>query len=234
MESHALAQWAHDIRNTLSTVALYLESLEPHLDGDAARILARGDALLKKATSMCSDLMHEAVQGDGSVRRQRFDVTQTIAEVLELIAPVVPVATTLSLSGSGPIHVVANPKDVFRILFNLVHNAVGVARKAGTMRRIALSLEQNDATVTIRIADDGPGLPDSVKARLFRSGGSTTGGTGYGLSIARELAERNGALLELSEQARGTAFTIALQGADPGMESKPKTSRPTWPTSAAA
>jgi signal transduction histidine kinase len=234
MESHALAQWAHDIRNTLSTVALHLESLERRRGIDAAGILARSDALLKKATSMCSDLMREAVQSSARPPRGRFDVMRTIEEVVELIAPIVPVATTLSLSGHGPVYVVADPQDVFRILFNLVHNAVGVARTAGTMRRIALSLAQNGATVTIRIADDGPGLPESVKSQLFRQGRSTTGSTGYGLSIARELAERNGALLELSEHMRGTEFTIALQAADPAIERKPTATRARWPTSAAA
>jgi signal transduction histidine kinase len=234
MESNALAQWAHDIRNTLSTLALHLEALERRCGIDAARILARSDALLKKATSMCSDLMREAMQSGAHAPRDKFDVMRTIEEVVELIAPVVPAATMLSLSGHGPVYVVANPQDLFRILFNLVHNAVGVARTAGTMRRIALSLEQNGATITIRIADDGPGLPEVIKSKLFRQGSSTTGGTGYGLAIARELAERNGALLELSERARGTEFTIALQAADPAMGRAPIFAGATWPTSAAA
>jgi signal transduction histidine kinase len=234
MESNALAQWAHDIRNTLSTVALHLESLERPCGADAGRILARSDALLKKATSMCSDLMREAAQGSARAPRSTFDVMRTIEEVVELIAPVVPAATTLSLSGRGPVDVVADPQDVFRILFNLVHNAVGVARAAGTTRRIALSLQQHGATVTIRVADDGPGLPEGVKSRLFRQSRSTTGGTGYGLSIARELAERNGALLELSEHGRGTEFTITLQAADLALRQAPIRASAAWPTSAAA
>jgi hypothetical protein len=49
MESNAIAQWAHDIRNTLGTVALYLESLERHYQNDTVRMLTRSDALLKKA-----------------------------------------------------------------------------------------------------------------------------------------------------------------------------------------
>ena len=159
MESNAIAQWAHDIRNTLGTVALYLESLERHGQGDTVRMLTRSDALLKKAACMCSDLMREAVQTSASVPRRTFDVTRTIEEVLGLVAPIVPAATTLNLASSAPVYVIANPKDVFRILFNLIHNAVGVARAAGTMRRIELALEQTGATVTIRIADDGPGLP---------------------------------------------------------------------------
>ena len=222
MESNAIAQWAHDIRNTLGTVALYLESLERHSQSDTVRMLTRSDALLKKAACMCSDLMREAAQTNASVPRGTFDVTRTIEEVLGLVAPIVPAATTLNLASSAPVYVTADPKDVFRILFNLIHNAVGVARAAGTPRRIELALEQTGATVTIRIADDGPGLPDDIRARLFRRGRSTTGSSGYGLSIARELAERNGAFLELSDRVDGTEFTIELQRADPDAQRSPR------------
>jgi signal transduction histidine kinase len=214
MDTNAIAQWAHDIRNTLGTIALYLESLERLGHADAVRILSRSDELLKKAANMCSDLMREAVHRSSIAPRRRFDVTQTIEEVLGLIAPIVPATTTLSLASSGPVYVAANPKDVFRILFNLIHNAAGVARGAGTMRRIELAVKQNDAIVTIRIADDGPGLPDDIRARLFQRSRSTSGGSGHGLSIARELAERNGAILELADTALGTEFTLELQGID--------------------
>lgn len=216
MESNAIAQWAHDIRNTLATAALYLESLEGPSAADTAGLLVRSDALLKKATSMCTDLMREAAHSSTRAPRRRFDVARVVEEVIGLIAPIVPAATTLSLAASGPVYVIADPKDVFRILFNLIHNAVGVARAAGMTRRIALALEQDGGVVTIRIADDGPGLPQDVKARLFQRARSASASSGYGLSIARELAERNGAFLSLSDTARGTEFRIELQGIDPG------------------
>ena len=225
MDANAIAQWAHDIRNALGTVALHLETLERQ--ADTVRILARSDALLKKATSMCSDMMREATQsGMKKMPRQTFDVTHTIEEVVGLVAPIVPAATTLHLVSSGPVYVTANPRDMFRILFNLLHNAVGVARTTGTPRRIALALKQTDATVTIRIADDGPGLPNDVRKRLFQRNAASASGSGYGLSIARELAERNGAALELSDRARGTEFTIELQSAGPADGQVTKSYRP--------
>lgn len=211
MDSNAIAQWAHDIRNTLGTVALYLESLEQPAQARSSKALSRSDALLKKAATMCSDLMREAVQKSTCPPRRPFDIALTIEEVLGLIAPIVPAATTLSLASSGPVYVVAEPKDVFRILFNLIHNAVGVARTAGTPRRIELMLQQHGGTVTVSITDDGPGLPEGIRARLFQRA-SSPAGNGHGLSIARELAERNGAFLELRETGNGTKFTIELQG----------------------
>jgi signal transduction histidine kinase len=217
MDSNAIAQWAHDIRNTLGTVALYLESLERPSRADPAVVLTRSDALLKQAASMCSDLMREAVQKVADAPPRPFDITRTIEEVLGLIAPVAPPATTLHLEGTAPVYVVANPRDVFRILFNLIHNAVGAARATGAPRRIALALEQTDTVVTVRIADDGPGLPEDVRARLFRRAPSASS-NGYGLSIARELAERNGAFLDLSDTDRGTEFTIELRGAEVAYE----------------
>ena len=211
MDSNAIAQWAHDIRNTLGTVSLYLESLERSSQADPAVVLTRSDALLKQAASMCSDLMREAGQESAAAPRRIFDITRTVEEVLGLIAPIVPPATTLHLVGSAPVYAVDNPKDVFRILFNLVHNAVAAARATGIPRRIELALEQKDSVVTVRIADDGPGLPQDVRARLFQRNPSASG-NGYGLSIARELSERNGAFLELSDTDRGTEFTIELPG----------------------
>ncbi len=170
---------------------------------------------------MCSDLLQEATRDATRVRRRKFDVMDTIEEVLGFIGPNVPAATKLSLIGSGPVYATANPQDVFRILFNLIHNAVGVARTVGTVRHIGLALEHTATTVIVRITDDGPGLPEDIKARLFQSGRSTTGGSGYGLSIARALAERNGAVLELSDTVRGTEFTLALRGVN-------RETRTTW------
>ena len=75
---------------------------------------------------------------------------------------------------------------------------------------MTLLIERSGATVKVRIADDGPGLPATVRTKLFRRQKSGTGGSGIGLSIARELAEQNGGVLQLAESARGTTFVLEL------------------------
>jgi signal transduction histidine kinase len=115
---------------------------------------------------------------------------------------------------------------MFRILFNLIHNAVGVARAVGTPRRIALALEQNAATVTLRVADDGPGLPDEVRKMAV-----PTQPLGcrrqrlWAFDRARAFGAQRAAL-KLSDRVRGTEFTIELQGADPADRQIAKARRP--------
>ena len=111
----------------------------------------------------------------------------------------------------------ADQQDVFRILFNLVHNAATIARRSGAVRRIRLAVACTSTTAIITVADDGPGLPEAIRGRLFRCGTSGTGSSGYGLSIARELAERNGGVLELAEVQRGTTFVVELPRAAPAI-----------------
>ena len=142
--------------------------------------------------------------------RAGFDVARTIAQVRELIATTLPAAVSLQAETAGATRVTADALDVFRILFNLLHNAATVARQTGALRTIRVTVEQTEATAVITVSDDGPGLPVAVRKKLFRGGGSLTGGSGHGLAIARELAERNGGTLRLAEAPHGATFVIEL------------------------
>lgn len=210
------ARWAHDVRNALATVGLHLETLE-RMSGPRGRDIAHAaHTLMSRAAAMCSEAMAQGAQGDVSSRRKPFDIVQTIAQIANLLRPTAPEGFEISVAGNSALTVLADPQDVFRILFNLVHNALSVARShAGTaqpMTRLALSIERQDATVTVRVADDGPGLPKRVRDNLFRPQPSSTG-SGMGLAIARELAERNGGVLQHIASARGATFQLQLAAA---------------------
>ncbi len=216
MQQVALAQWAHDIRNALGTVALYVETLERPADPANNNIIACTNALLAKTAAMCNDAVKQVGQGE-KARRTSFDVTGTLRQIRDLVAPTLPASASLQVAASGPINVLADQQDVFRILFNLVHNAATIARRSGAVRRIRLAVECTSTTAIITVADDGPGLPEAIRGRLFRRGTSGTGSSGYGLSIARELAERNCGVLELAEVRRGTTFVVELPRAAPAI-----------------
>jgi signal transduction histidine kinase len=98
---------------------------------------------------------------------------------------------------------------VLQIVTNLIANALHWTPEGG---RIDLGLGAQNGEVTVAVADTGPGIPPDQVERIFRPFWSGDGGgTGLGLTIARELALALGGRLELhSEPGRGSRFVLVL------------------------
>ena len=201
-------QWAHDIRNTLATVGLHLDTLERLAGSAGHKAVEAAHALMLRATAMCE----QAQRSDPAARRRPVEAVEAIRQVVELIKPAAPAGFDIRVRADGLFPVAADADHLFRILFNLLHNAASVARR-GQLKTVDISIERAAASVVLRIADDGPGLPASVRKQLFRAGVLSSDGSGLGLSIARELAERNGGTLRLAPSARGAAFLLELPAA---------------------
>ncbi len=112
---------------------------------------------------------------------------------------------------AGPVAVTGDPVLLEWALEVLVKNAVDAL--AGRGGRIAVSaLRRPDGGATVIVADDGPGIPRDLRARIFEPGFSTKqSGWGIGLSLARRIVEENhGGSLRLTSADRGAAFEIIL------------------------
>jgi signal transduction histidine kinase len=133
---------------------------------------------------------------------------QLLRQLADLVRPAAPEGLVIEVEGNSPVTVLADSGDLFRIVFNLLNNAVAAARQTARLDRIVLSVVRQGPVAAIRIADNGPGLPAAVRSHLFRSPQNSR--NGHGLEIARELAERNGATLALDSTQEGTAFVITL------------------------
>lgn len=94
-------------------------------------------------------------------------------------------------------------------LANLVQNAL---EAAGPGRRVAVAAVSSGDTLAVEVSDDGPGLPEAVRARLYTPVTSTKpGGAGIGLALSWQLLHHAGAALELIESsAAGTRFRVRL------------------------
>ena len=100
-----------------------------------------------------------------------------------------------------------------RMLLMVFHNLIGNSAKyAGSEPRVDISASKSDNFIAIRFADNGPGIPESIKPNLFEKGVSTTG-SGLGLYLSQKIVEAYGGTIELLEpqgEYGGATFLIRL------------------------
>ena len=96
---------------------------------------------------------------------------------------------------------------------NLADNAVRHAAST-----VELSLAERDGRVVLAVEDDGAGVPEAERERIFErfarlDGARQAGGTGLGLAIARDIAAHHGGALVLDPSASGARFVLTLPAA---------------------
>jgi signal transduction histidine kinase len=204
------AQWAHDIRNLLTTIGLHLDSVARLSGPQGAKSIDVMHTLIARAAVLCSEAVTFAEGDAGRARRHPFDITSILRQVIDLLEPLGPEGFSINLASDGCHLVLGNHTDVFRIVFNLAHNAVSAARSGTKLRRIDISVGNEGAVTVVQVADDGVGLPARVLATLFRTPTEAGAAHGHGLAITRELAERNGGMLSCKTSRKGTVFRLEL------------------------
>ena len=203
---------AHDLRNLLATVGLHLETLQRLSGPSGAKSADAAHALLTRGATLCNSVLDRGAKADSHARRKGADPIQVARQVADLLAPTAPEDFAFDIEQGAAACVLADPDDLFRVLFNLMSNAVAVAnREPGSLKNVRVRLG-TDSMVAVQVADDGPGLPAGAREGLFARRAPPTAPPrhGYGLVIARQLAERNGGTLSLAPSAKGTTFTLKL------------------------
>jgi protein-histidine pros-kinase len=191
-----IAAISHDLRTPLTRMRMRLETVQgdPELRDRCIADIREMNTLIDSVLDVFRNDVPEAA------RRQRLDLGALLQALVDDRAE-----TGAAVSYSGqPMVVHAEPVALRRLVGNLVDNAL---RYAGAAEVTALVM--GDAC-RILVQDRGPGIPqeqlDAVLQPFVRVEGSrhrATGGTGLGLFIARELAERLGGTLVLSNRAGG-------------------------------
>jgi signal transduction histidine kinase len=159
------------------------------------------------------------------------DANDIAREVRELLAPAAGrrrVGVVIALDESLPPVEIDGPA-IHQALTNLVLNAIEAAPERTGLVEIGTAYRVESDELVIRVTDNGTGIPDAVRARLFEPFVSSKGqrGTGLGLAVARKIAERHGGRLEVEQTSRkGTTFALVLpaagEGVDPAETRAPK------------
>lgn len=199
---------SHDLKTPITRLRLRTEMLED----DALRAkFARDLEEMESMVTQTLDFMREASSQEAV---QRVDVTALLES---LQADYQDMGNEVGIEGSIGLPYPGRPLALRRCLTNLVDNAI---RYGG---RAAIRLEDAADRLTIRVLDDGPGIPEAELDQAFEpffrgeaSRNRETGGTGLGLGIARSIARAHGGDLVLRNRPEGgleAVLTLARSAA---------------------
>lgn len=208
---------AHELNTPLSNILGYAQSALPLAGaGEVRESLETIEAQARRAGQIVRDMLTAARAPAPSL--QNIDLAALAAAFARLVTPLArKQGCAIVLAAGESLEIRADAARVEQILFNLVFNAV----QAGA-REVRLAVTAGDAPC-LTVSDDGPGLPESVRARLFEPFVTTKPagqGTGLGLAISQRLAREMGAELNwIENDNKGiTGCRFSLSFPSPGKE----------------
>lgn len=202
---------AHDLRTPVSSLGMSVYGLKNRIDPAGTRypelaILEDSVVRLKEAMENLLDFSRET-----RVRRRECDINALIKRIISTLGGTHGCGGArieYRLPESMP-KVSLDEAHVERAVTNLLLNAVQASQtKSGTVRVVSAF---GGDEVTISVIDDGPGIPDELRQRIFEPFYTTKDkGTGLGLVVVKKVAEAHGGYVEVDSSPRGTRFTLHL------------------------
>ena len=198
------AHVAHEVRNSLVPVNLYLSLLGRRLSDDAGsrEILDKVTAGMTALDVTVNDLLQFASDREPQVRPVR--VAKLVESLVSALAPTLAAQSIAADCDVPPdLWITADEHMLHRGLLNLVLNAIDALTAGG---RVRLSARQVSGDVELEVADNGPGLSEEVLMRAFEPFFTTKQhGTGLGLAIVARIAEVHGGEVTATNDPQGGA-----------------------------
>ncbi|MFT4097426.1 MAG: HAMP domain-containing sensor histidine kinase [Rhodoblastus sp.] len=235
----AVAKINHDLRNMLTSAQLISDRLASASDPLVVRLAPKLVATLDRAIRFCQATLTYGRSVDETPRLAPTPLRLMAAEAAETAMLSSRAAVEFHNEAPQDFIIQVDREQFFRALLNLFRNAVEALDSAGSTvgpPAIRLSAARENGTVSIVVADNGPGLPPAARENLFAAfrGAARPGGTGLGLAIAADLVRAHGGTIGLAQVADaawpGAAFRIALPNqigvsARPSARNEPEDSR---------
>jgi signal transduction histidine kinase len=201
---------AHEVRNSLVPVTLYLSLLRRRLSDDTgSRDLV--DKIASGFTALdatVNDLLQ--FTADRDPRWQNLDVRELVEDVLGALAPQFVAQGIVSYVDVPTGQKLSADRDMLRrAILNLFLNALDVMPDGG---QVVITTHSGPLGLEIEVADSGPGLSEQVRRRAFEPFFTTKShGTGLGLAIVERIAEvHGGGVLASNCPEGGAAFTLHI------------------------
>jgi len=218
-----VANVSHELRTPLSMIKGAVENLQDGASNDpeaAAKFLEIIERHAGRLGLLIEDLLLLSALDSGRIELHQHDVPlrAAVGEAIDdLMAAAAQRGVTVSNSVHGDFVVHADPLRLKQILSNLIENAIRHGREKGEVGVSAVP--GADGWVCTVVRDDGPGVPEAVRDRVFerffradKARARQKGGTGLGLSIVKNLVLAHGGEVRVDGAAGGgSVFSFTLR-----------------------
>ena len=203
-------QIMHDIKNLLTTVSGYAQIIEKKNPENSkyTKIILNNINLI---VEMTQEILNFSRGEDVKLKINKKNVKNFIEELCDLIKNSyqrIVIKSEVLFTGDAEF----DPNALKRVVHNLVKNAIdAISDKENG--EIIVKTEDNKTSWILSIKDNGNGIPDSIKNKLFKPFATfgKKNGTGLGLTICKNIVENhNGSISLLSEEGKGTEFKIMI------------------------
>jgi two-component system, OmpR family, sensor kinase len=208
-----VANASHQLRTPLTGIKLRLEAIRAE-GGAAGENAAKAEEELDRLEALVDDLLALAGAATPPPAGVTVDLSSVVEDAVERWqAPAGEAEKTVEAGRLEQALVFADPADLAHVVDNLIENALRYA-PPGTQVTVESSSENGRGTLVV--ADNGPGIPEDDRARVFErfyrgSNGRRLGpGTGLGLAIVAELVERWDGQVTLADGA-GTRVRVVFR-----------------------
>jgi two-component system NtrC family sensor kinase len=225
---------AHELNNPLQAVVGYADILSDDMRQKTEA--APGGEVLMKPQELVDDLRiitdnamrcQKIIENlllfvrQGEIEKRPVDLPKVIQASRELLQYKLKKAANVHVELSVPDLLPkarGNFQQLEQVFVNLINNACDAMGAGPRKKTIRISMrEANAGLIRVELADNGPGVPESLRGRLFEPFFTTKGegrGTGLGLAVCRQIIEDHGGKIGFtSEENQGTTFWIELPAA---------------------
>ena len=201
---------AHEVRNHLVPVSLYLNLLERRCDDDSGSldVIKKVSSCVRALESTVTDLLSFAADPNPSFSSVRLDTQlHEVIGSLEQQLSAQGISTTIDVPPNTTVF--ADQEMTRSVLLNLIFNAMDAMPDGG---EIVLTVYAGVHSIDLEIADSGPGLTDDVRDHLFEPFYTTKrDGTGLGLAVVERIVRAHGAQIAVQNCPEGgAAFTLSF------------------------
>lgn len=219
-------QVAHEIKNPLTPMKLTLQHLQrtfPASNGADSASSSTGDPAMRRVIQRTFDSLLDQIDNLSDIatsfsdfakmplpKNEVFEVTNVINKAADLYADDERISLQRQIK-AGPVMVIGDRQLIGRMLTNLIINGIQSV-PADRKPTLSLRLYTNDENVQIEIHDNGAGIPEAIRKKVFLPNFSTKrGGSGLGLAIAKRGVEHAGGTIWFeTTEGVGTSFFVSL------------------------